>query len=132
MNVISDYNAAVEDSNHIMVLAAAQIGETIGVLAQNQDGKVCAVTDLGRCTLLSQDVTGAGDGVSWSPNWPTKPASGLGLPDAVSVPEEPTDEMLEAAMSDRDRQHPANAKRYLRHVYKTMMQHLPPKKEQGQ
>ena len=47
------------------------------------------------------------------------------------VPEEPTDEMLEAAMSDRDRQHPANAKRYLRHVYKTMLQHLPPKKEQG-
>jgi len=40
---------------------------------------------------------------------------------AVSVPEEPTDEMLEAAMSDRDRQYSANAKRYLRHVYQAMV-----------
>jgi hypothetical protein len=69
---------------------AAQIGEIIGVLVQRGDGKVAAVTDLGRCTWLSQDVTGAGDGVSWSPNWPTKPASGLGLPDAVSVDSEYT------------------------------------------
>jgi len=41
---------------------AAQIGPVIGVLAQDQDGRVCAVTDLGRCTWLNQDVTGAGDG----------------------------------------------------------------------
>jgi len=40
-------------------------------------------------------------------------------------PEEPTEEMLEACMSDRDRQHPANAKRYLRHVYKKMLANLP-------
>jgi hypothetical protein len=38
---------------------AAQVGQIIGVLAQNQDGEVAAVTDLGRCTWLSQDVTGA-------------------------------------------------------------------------
>jgi hypothetical protein len=63
---------------------AAQVGTTIGVLAQNKEGRVCAVTDLGRCTWLSEDVTGASNGVSWSPNWPTKPASGLGLPDAVA------------------------------------------------
>jgi hypothetical protein len=43
---------------------AAQVGKTIGVLAQNQDGRVCAVTDMGRCTWLSEDVTGAGDGAS--------------------------------------------------------------------
>jgi hypothetical protein len=36
---------------------AAQIGPFIGVLAQNQDGRVCAVTDMGRCTWLSEDVT---------------------------------------------------------------------------
>ena len=41
---------------------AEQIGEIIGVLVQRDDGKVAAVTDLGRCTWLSQDVTGAGDG----------------------------------------------------------------------
>ena len=41
---------------------AAQIGPVIGVLVQNQDGKVCSVTDLGRCTWLNQDVTGPGDG----------------------------------------------------------------------
>jgi len=41
---------------------AAQIGQTIGVLAQNKEGRVCAVTDLGLCTLLRQGVTGAGDG----------------------------------------------------------------------
>ena len=41
---------------------AAQIGQTIGVLAKNKEGRVCAVTDLGRCTWLSEDVTGAGDG----------------------------------------------------------------------
>jgi hypothetical protein len=40
---------------------AAQIGQTIGVLAKNKEGRVCAVTDLGRCTWLSEDVTGAGD-----------------------------------------------------------------------
>jgi hypothetical protein len=40
---------------------AAQVGKTIGVLVQNQDGEVAAVTDLGRCTWLSQDMTGAGD-----------------------------------------------------------------------
>ena len=43
---------------------AAQVGETIGVLVQNQQGEVCAVTDMGRCTWLNQDVTGAGDEVS--------------------------------------------------------------------
>ena len=41
---------------------AAQVGTTIGVLAQNKEGRVCAVTDLGLCTLLRQGVTGAGDG----------------------------------------------------------------------
>jgi len=49
-------------SNYRLTLGqrkAAQIGETIGVLAQNQEGRVCAVTDLGRCTWLSEDVTGA-------------------------------------------------------------------------
>lgn len=46
---------------------------------------------------------------------------------AVSVPDEPTDKMLEACLfSDSDKRHPANAKRYLRRVYKTMIQHLPP------
>ena len=39
---------------------AAQIGETIGVLAQRGNGGVAAVTDLGRVTWLNQDVTGAG------------------------------------------------------------------------
>jgi len=43
---------------------AAQIGPVIGVLVQNQEGGVCAVTDMGRCTWLSEDVTGAGDGAS--------------------------------------------------------------------
>jgi len=42
---------------------AAQVGTTIGVLAQNKEGRVCAVTDLGRCTWLREDVTGAGDRV---------------------------------------------------------------------
>ena len=37
---------------------AAQIGPVIGVLVQNQDGEVAAVTDMGRCTWLNQDVTG--------------------------------------------------------------------------
>ena len=35
---------------------AAQVGKTIGVLAQNEDGEVCAVTDLGRVTWLPNDV----------------------------------------------------------------------------
>ena len=35
---------------------AAQIGQTIGVLVQNQHGKVCAVTDMGRVTWLPQSV----------------------------------------------------------------------------
>jgi len=35
---------------------AQQIGKTIGVLVQNQHGEVAAVTDLGRCTWLSNDV----------------------------------------------------------------------------
>jgi hypothetical protein len=43
---------------------AQQIGKTIGVLVQNQHGEVCAVTDLGRCTWLSQNVTGPGYGES--------------------------------------------------------------------
>jgi len=43
---------------------AAQVGKTIGVLVQRDDGGVVAVTDLGRCTMLRQDVTGAGDGAS--------------------------------------------------------------------
>jgi hypothetical protein len=43
---------------------AAQVGKTIGVLVQRDDGEVCAVTDMGRCTWLSEDVTGAGDGAS--------------------------------------------------------------------
>ena len=43
---------------------AAQIGPVIGVLVQNQDGEVAAVTDMGRCTWLNQNVTGAGDGES--------------------------------------------------------------------
>jgi len=43
---------------------AAQVGKTIGVLVQRDDGEVCAVTYLGRCTWLNQDVTGAGDEVS--------------------------------------------------------------------
>jgi hypothetical protein len=42
---------------------AAQVGPVIGVLVQNQEGRVCAVTDMGRCTWLSEDVTGAGDEV---------------------------------------------------------------------
>jgi len=40
---------------------AAQIGQTIGVLAQNQEGRVCAVTDMGRCTWLRENVTGEGN-----------------------------------------------------------------------
>ena len=35
---------------------AAQVGPVIGVLVQNQDGKVAAVTDLGRVTWLPNDV----------------------------------------------------------------------------
>lgn len=35
---------------------------------------------------------------------------------------EPTDEMLEAAMTERDWQHPANAKRFYRRVWKAMHQ----------
>lgn len=44
---------------------------------------------------------------------PEQPSDGV-------VPEEPTEKMLEAAMSERDSQHPANAKRYLQHVWKRM------------
>ena len=40
---------------------AEQVGEIIGVLVQTEPGKVTAVTDMGRCTLLHQDVTGAGE-----------------------------------------------------------------------
>jgi len=40
---------------------AAQIGQIIGVLVQTEPGKVTAVTDLGRCTWLRQNVTGPGD-----------------------------------------------------------------------
>ena len=43
---------------------ADQVGKTIGVLVQKPDGGVMAISDLGRCTMLRQDVTGAGDGVS--------------------------------------------------------------------
>ena len=43
---------------------ADQVGTTIGVLVQTPAGSVAAVTDLGRCTWLNQDVTGAGDEVS--------------------------------------------------------------------
>jgi hypothetical protein len=45
---------------------AAQVGKTIGVLAQNQDGRVCAVTYLGRCTWLSEDVTECPYSCGWS------------------------------------------------------------------
>ena len=41
------------------------------------------------------------------------------------VPDEPTDAMLEAAMSERDKQSPANAKRYLRHVWQKMLSAAP-------
>ena len=37
---------------------AGAIGELIGVLARKDDGKVAAVTDLGRVTWLNQDVDG--------------------------------------------------------------------------
>ena len=39
---------------------AAQVGTTIGVLVQRDGGRFMAITDLGRCTMLNQDVTGAG------------------------------------------------------------------------
>ena len=49
-------------STHRLTLGqrkAAQIGQIIGVLVQTEPGKVTAVTDLGRCTSLNQDVTGS-------------------------------------------------------------------------
>jgi len=82
-------------------------------------------------TWVFTDVNGeakeiAGDPVHRSPQdlriytaLYTHPASAA--KQSASVPEEPTDEMLEAAMSDRDRQYSANAKRYLRHVYQAMV-----------
>ena len=60
---------------------------------------------------------------------------------AMIVPDEPTDKMLEACMfSDIDKQYPENAKQYLRRVYKTMIKNFPSShtkadespKEQGQ
>ena len=55
---------------------AAQIGQTIGVLAQNKEGRVCAVTDLGRCTWLSEDVTGAGVCLCGEVKWQDCPLHG--------------------------------------------------------
>ena len=82
-----------DDTQTLGQRKAAQIGKTIGVLAQNQDGKVCAVTDMGRCTWLSEDVTGAGGALTDE-----------GTRQAVSVPEgwklvpiEPTQSMVDAA-----------------------------------
>ena len=46
-------------------------------------------------------------------------------PPANQVPKEPTEAMLKAAMSSRDRQHPENAKRYLRNVWKQMLSAQP-------
>lgn len=37
---------------------ATFIGETIGLLAQKEDGSVAAITDMGRVTWLKQDVIG--------------------------------------------------------------------------
>ena len=48
---------------------AEEVGTTIGVLVQRDDGKVAAVTDLGRCTWLSQDVTGPSAGVTCIADW---------------------------------------------------------------
>lgn len=42
-----------------------------------------------------------------------------------SLPAEPTEQMLEACMSERDRQHPANARRYLTHIWQKMVANLP-------
>ena len=56
---------------------AAQIGPVIGVLVQNQEGKVCAVTDLGRCTWLREDVTGAGVCLCGEVKWQDCPLHGL-------------------------------------------------------
>ena len=63
-SMISDCAPQLEDRPGLGQRKAAQIGQIIGVLVQNQDGKVAAVTDLGRCTWLNQDVTVAGGGAS--------------------------------------------------------------------
>jgi hypothetical protein len=56
-------------------------------------------------------------------SWVVRPVF-IGSP-GRSVPHEPTEAMLEAAMSERDKQHPANAKRYLRHVWQMMISTTP-------
>ena len=60
-SMISDCVPQLEDRLTLGQRKAAQVGKTIGVLVQTPAGSVAAVTDLGRCTWLSQDVTGSGD-----------------------------------------------------------------------
>jgi hypothetical protein len=63
---------------------AADIGPVIGVLAQNQHGEVCAVTDLGRCTWLNQDVTGAGVCLCGEVKWQDCPLHGSKQEQAIT------------------------------------------------
>jgi len=60
-SMISDCVPQLEDRLTLGQRKAAQVGKTIGVLVQTPAGSVAAVTDLGRCTWLNQDVTGSGD-----------------------------------------------------------------------
>jgi hypothetical protein len=48
---------------------AVQAGTIIGVLVQREAGGIMAVTDLGRCTLLHQNVIGPSDGMSIPDGW---------------------------------------------------------------
>jgi len=76
---IADPALEGEASNYRPTLGqrkAAQVGQTIGVLAQNKEGRVCAVTDLGRCTWLSEDVTGAGVCLCGEVKWQDCPLHG--------------------------------------------------------
>lgn len=59
----------------------------------------------------------------WCP--PDETVTSLFAHPPAKVPAEPTEEMLEAAMSERDKQHPANAKRYLRYVWEKMLSAMP-------
>jgi hypothetical protein len=59
----------------------------------------------------------------------------IAVPEGTSswwaVAAEPTAAMLDAAMSERDRQHPANAKRYLCNVWQKMLTATPQQPAQG-
>jgi len=121
-------------------------GEVMGVVVRNEAGALAAVTDMGRVTWLDDAVAGpVGDGAQgaepvteadapaylWDKNGRYGWAIGMNTKPDAKVPDEPTEAMFDAAMSEKDRQHPANAKRYLAYVWRRMLAAAPTTPQQS-